>query len=169
MKTNFLPSEKILSRDTLPAFLRRVRKQNQTIVFTNGCFDLLHVGHLRYLNEAARLADYLVIGVNSDASVKMLKGEKRPIVPGIQRAEMICGLGCVDAAVIFEEETPLELIRVVRPDFLVKGGDWTPDKIVGSDFVKSYDGKCMSIPFVEGSASTNFINTVIERYGRTDE
>ncbi len=127
------------------------------IVFTNGCFDLLHVGHVRYLKEAKSLGDCLVIGINTDASVSKLKGPTRPIQNENDRAEILAALSSVDFVTTFGEETPADLIKIVKPDFLVKGGDWKPEQIVGSDFVMSYGGKVKSLQFVDGKSSTKII------------
>lgn len=132
-------------------------RKNKKIVFTNGCFDLLHVGHIRYLKEARKLGDYLVVGVNSDASVKELKGPTRPIQNQDDRAEILAALEAVNATVIFTESTPERLIKNVKPDILVKGGDWTVDQIVGGHFVQSYGGQVMSLQFVEGRSTTKII------------
>lgn len=132
-------------------------RAGRKVVFTNGCFDLLHVGHVRYLQEARRLGDLLVVGVNSDASVKILKGPSRPIQNENDRAEILAALGCVDFTVIFTEETPAKLIETVKPDLLVKGGDWKIDQIVGADFVQSYGGKVMSLQFIDGKSTTKLI------------
>lgn len=137
--------------------LASLRAQGKKIVFTNGCFDLLHVGHVRYLQEARRLGDILVIGVNSDASVKRLKGPTRPVQVEADRAEILAALGAVDFTVIFTEDTPENLIHKVRPDILVKGGDWKIDSIVGAPFVMSYGGKVMSLQFVDGKSTTKLI------------
>ena len=138
-----------------------VRKNSKKIVFTNGCFDILHVGHLRYLQDAKNLADYLVIGLNSDSSVKSLKGEQRPIVNELERAEMLLGLKAVDEVVIFSEQTPIKLIKAIKPDFLCKGGDWAIEQIVGADFVQSYNGKVLSLPFIEGKSTTGIIERIL--------
>lgn len=133
------------------------------IVFTNGCFDILHVGHVRYLRQAARLGDILVVGLNSDASVKRLKGENRPINAERDRAEMLASLAFVDYVVIFEEDTPYELIRMIRPDVLVKGKDYAGKDVVGSDIVEAAGGKLVLIDFVEGKSTTGIISRIIER------
>ena len=130
------------------------------IVFTNGCFDLLHVGHIRYLQEARCLGDTLVVGVNSDASVRRLKGPSRPVQNENDRAEILAALGCVDWAVIFPEDTPENLIHQVRPDFLVKGGDWKIEQIVGASFVQSYGGQVLSLNFIEGRSTTKIIEKI---------
>lgn len=127
------------------------------VVFTNGCFDLLHVGHVRYLQEAKAQGKKLVVGVNSDASVRILKGPTRPIQNENDRAEILAALGCVDYVVIFTEETPEKLIQSVRPSVLVKGGDWKPETIVGAPFVMSYGGQVKSLQFVDGKSTTKII------------
>ena len=126
-------------------------------MFTNGCFDLLHVGHVRYLQEARNFGDYLVVGINSDASVKKLKGPARPLQNERDRLEIIAALECVSLATLFGEDTPESLIRHVRPDVLVKGGDWPIEKIAGAQFVLSYGGGVRSLQFVEGHSTTQLI------------
>jgi D-beta-D-heptose 7-phosphate kinase/D-beta-D-heptose 1-phosphate adenosyltransferase len=139
------------------------RKSNfdKNIVFTNGCFDIMHIGHIRYLQEASKLGDILVVGLNSDASVKRLKGEGRPINSEMERAEMMCALGFVDYVVIFEEDTPIELIKKIQPDVLVKGGDYTGEYVVGTNEVEARGGKLVLIPFVEGKSTTNIIKKIL--------
>lgn len=127
------------------------------IVFTNGCFDLLHVGHIRYLQQARSLGDILVLGLNTDASVQRLKGPERPLQSEDERAEILAALSCVDYVTLFNEDTPLELIQTVKPDILVKGGDWTVDKIVGADFVLKNGGQVKSLQFVPGRSTTKLI------------
>ncbi len=141
------------------AEIARRRDAGERVVFTNGCFDVLHAGHAHYLADARALGDLLVVGLNSDASVKRLKGPTRPIVPEADRAELLRALRVVDYVVIFEEDTPLSLIKRVKPAFLVKGGDWAVEQIVGHEFVATYGGKTLSLPFVAGRSST----AVIER------
>ncbi|MBX2987554.1 MAG: D-glycero-beta-D-manno-heptose 1-phosphate adenylyltransferase [Bdellovibrionaceae bacterium] len=147
---------RICSFQDIAKELETVRK-GRRVVFTNGCFDLLHVGHVRYLQEARRQGDLLVIGVNADDSVRRLKGPTRPIQNENDRAEILAALACVDYTVIFPEDTPAELIRRVRPEVLVKGGDWKIDQIVGGDFVQSYGGQVLSLQFVEGKSTTRII------------
>ena len=130
-------------------------------VFTNGCFDILHVGHARYLKEAASLGDLLIVGLNTDHSVRNLKGPKRPIVPENERAEMLCHLSVVDAVVLFDEETPLKLIKELNPQILVKGGDWSVDQIVGSDSVIQNGGLVKSLSLIEGRSTTNIIEKIL--------
>jgi D-beta-D-heptose 7-phosphate kinase/D-beta-D-heptose 1-phosphate adenosyltransferase len=132
-------------------------RTGRTVVFTNGCFDLLHVGHVRYLQEARALGDVLVVGLNSDNSVKRLKGPGRPLQNENDRIEILAALQCVDFATLFDEDTPEQLIQRVRPDVLVKGGDWAVEKIVGGAFVQSYGGKVKTLQFVEGHSTTRLI------------
>ena len=147
--------QKIVSRD----FFREnaLKLHQQKIVFTNGCFDVLHFGHVHYLLEARKLGDLLVIGLNSDASVRRLKGPSRPINGEQERAFVLAALAFVDYIILFEEDTPENLIKVVQPDVLVKGGDYDLDQIVGADFVKANGGTVTTIPFVEGYSSTHII------------
>ena len=151
----------------LPA---RLAELARPVVFTNGCFDILHRGHVAYIEEAAALGQSLVIGVNGDTSVRHLdKGAGRPVNPLGDRMAILAALGCVSLVVPFEEDTPLELIKRVRPDRLVKGGDWAPDKIVGADFVKSYGGQVHSIPFRYNRSTTDLIERIRSSYDRTNE
>ena len=161
-----MPSEtenKIVSRIELPARLRLLREGGRRIVFTNGCFDLLHAGHVRYLQAARELGDALVLGLNSDSSVKRLKGASRPLVPEEDRAIMLSALESVSLVVIFGEDTPDALIREVMPDVLVKGGDYKAEEIVGYDTVTQNGGRVGIIPFVEGCSTTNLVNLIRER------
>jgi D-beta-D-heptose 7-phosphate kinase/D-beta-D-heptose 1-phosphate adenosyltransferase len=143
--------------DDIAEALAPLRSEGKKIVFTNGCFDLLHVGHVRYLQEARSLGDVLVVGVNSDASVKRLKGPTRPVQVENDRAEILAALGCVGFSVIFTEDTPENLIKKVKPDILVKGGDWKIDQIVGGTFVAGYGGQVMSLQFIDGKSTTKLI------------
>ena len=157
-------AKKILTLEDLVTRLGKVRKSGQKIVFTNGCFDIMHVGHVRYLADAGSEGDLLVVGLNSDASVRIIKGDKRPIVRQNHRAEVLASLGCVDFIVIFDEPDPLKLIQTLKPDVLVKGEDWTEDAIVGAESVKSQGGKIVRISFVEESSTTAIIEKIIQRY-----
>ncbi len=153
--------EKIKSRADLAAELASRRAQRERIVFTNGCFDLMHVGHVRYLEEARTLGDLLVVGVNSDESVRALnKGAERPIVPQDQRAEVLAALACVDYVVLFGEPDPGRLIAELQPDVLVKGGDWAPEQIVGRETVQARGGTVRTIPLVPGVSTTSLIETI---------
>lgn len=153
-------NEKLMSIRT---FLKRKTDfmPGHTIVFTNGCFDILHPGHVDLLTRARALGDSLVLGLNSDESVKMLgKGDDRPLNSQEERAFVLAGLSCVDQIVIFHESTPLELIKAVRPQVLVKGGDWTPDKIVGREVVEKAGGEVISLPLLKGYSTTGFLEKI---------
>lgn len=137
-----------------------LKQQGKKIVFTNGCFDIIHPGHIRYLYAAGRLGDHLIVAVNSDRSVRAIKGEKRPVLNENVRAEILAAIGFVDSVIIFDEETPYSVIDFLRPDILVKGGDWAEDMIVGSDLVKSSGGKVIALPFEKGFSTTAIINKI---------
>jgi D-beta-D-heptose 7-phosphate kinase/D-beta-D-heptose 1-phosphate adenosyltransferase len=147
--------QKIQSWEQIAATADAWRAAGNRIVFTNGCFDILHYGHLHYLAAARDLGERLVVGLNSAASVSRLKGPHRPINDELTRTHLLAALEVIDAVVVFEDDTPLELIRLVRPDILVKGGDWKPEQIVGSDLVLAAGGQVRSLPFVEGYSTTN--------------
>ena len=149
----------------LKTVLSRLRKAGRQIVFTNGCFDILHAGHVRYLTAARQEGDRLVVGLNSDPSVRRIKGPERPLVPQQQRAEVLAGLRCVDYIVIFDEPDPLRVIQTLRPDVLVKGDDWPDDQIIGADVVKSGGGRVVRVPVVEGISTSRIIERIVERYG----
>lgn len=152
-----MPDRKIFSITELAKKTRSFKRRGKRIVFTNGCFDILHIGHIRYLNAARRMGDVLVVGLNSDASVKRIKGKTRPINTQADRAEVLSALSFVDYVVIFGQDTPDSIIEKIRPDVLVKGGDWKVRDIAGSAFVKSYGGSVRSIPFVKGYSTTSLI------------
>ena len=139
---------------------RRLAEAGQKLVFTNGCFDLLHPGHLRYLAEARTWGDFLLVGLNSDRSVQVLKGPARPILAEAVRAEMLAGLAAVDAVTVFDQETPLELITLLEPDVLVKGGDWPPDRMVGAGVVSRRGGLVKSLALAEGFSTTGLIELI---------
>jgi D-beta-D-heptose 7-phosphate kinase/D-beta-D-heptose 1-phosphate adenosyltransferase len=149
--------DKVLSRARAAAAVRRARGRGERIVFTNGCFDLLHVGHVRSLEQARALGDRLVVAVNSDASVRRLKGPARPLVPAAQRAEVLAGLACVDWVLVFPESTPLAAIQALRPDVLAKGGDWSLDTIVGRREVEGWGGRVVRLREVPGVRTTGLI------------
>lgn len=134
--------------------------KGKKVVFTNGCFDILHVGHVKYLQQARSLGDVLVVGLNSDRSVSGLKGPDRPIQKESDRAEILAALGCVDFVIVFDEETPENLIRRIKPNVLVKGGDWPVEKIVGSQFVMSLGGEVKSLAFVNGKSTTGLVEKI---------
>lgn len=148
---------KIKKTKTLVKALSALKGKGKRIVFTNGCFDILHVGHIDYLSKARRLGDILIVGLNSDSSVKKIKGKNRPINKESDRARVLSALYFVDYITLFNETTPENLIKKVRPDILVKGGDWKVEDIVGGAFVRSYGGKIKSIPFVKGYSTTSII------------
>lgn len=148
---------KILNNSTLSSRLDEWRRLNCKVVFTNGCFDILHRGHVEYLAQAAEKGDVLLIGLNTDASVRRLKGEERPINDEQSRAVLLAALEFVDAVVLFDEDTPYSLIETVRPDVLVKGADYKPEDIVGYDIVTSYGGIVETIPLVEGISTTKIV------------
>ena len=151
---------KIVGRDALADAVRSLQRAGKKVVFTNGCFDLLHIGHVRYLQEARELGDALVVGVNSDASVRRLKGPGRPLTPAKERAEILAALACVDFVTIFDAATPLRLISALGPDVLVKGGDWAVDAIVGREVVEGRGGKVVAIPFVKNRSTTATIGKI---------
>jgi len=151
---------KIVGRTPLAEAVRSLQRAGKKVVFTNGCFDLLHIGHVRYLQEARELGDALVVGVNSDASVRRLKGPGRPLTPALDRAEILAALACVDFVTIFDAATPLQLIRALGPDVLVKGGDWPVDTIVGREVVEGRGGKVLAIPFVKNRSTTAMIGKI---------
>jgi len=156
--------DKIEKREDLQRIIRDLKVKGKRIVFTNGCFDLLHIGHIRYLEKAKSLGDILVVGVNSDRSVRNLKGPHRPILPEGERAEILSSLECVSYVNIFDEPTPLELISSLLPHVLVKGGDWTKEATVGKEVVEGAGGEVIILPFVEGSSTSQLIETILKRY-----
>ncbi len=156
--------EKIKRKGDLHRIVQDLKQKGKKIVFTNGCFDLIHLGHIRYLEKARGLGDILVVGVNSDRSVKNLKGPKRPILHEEERAEILSSLGSVDFVTIFDELTPFELISSLLPHILVKGGDWAKENIVGKEVVEKSGGEVVILPFVEGSSTSNLIETIVKRY-----
>jgi len=156
-------SGKVYGRDDLAAEVGRRRAIGQSVVFTNGCFDLLHIGHSRLLREAATLGDFLVVGLNDDASVRRLKGAGRPINAEADRAELVAALESVDAVTLFDEETPLALIEAIRPDVLVKGGDYRPDEVVGREVVEAAGGRLVLIPLVAGRSTSGLVRRASER------
>lgn len=157
--------EKILSREALLIRRREWRASGQRVVFTNGCFDLLHPGHIRTLEGARTLGDVLVVGLNGDASLRRLKGDGRPLVPEQERAEVLAALASVDAVTIFDEPTPLALIQALLPDLLVKGGDWGPDEIVGRAEVEAAGGRVVALPYAAGYSTRALIDAVVRAFG----
>jgi rfaE bifunctional protein nucleotidyltransferase chain/domain len=157
-------ASKIKAAEELAPLLQQFRRSGRTVVFTNGCFDLLHVGHVRYLAAARAEGDLLVVGLNSDRSVKTIKGDRRPIVPAAERAEVLAGLACVDFVTVFEEADPLRVIQALQPDVLVKGGDWAEAEIIGADAVKQQGGRVVRIPVVAGAGTSALIARILDRY-----
>jgi rfaE bifunctional protein nucleotidyltransferase chain/domain len=160
MKSTARISEKILSREEIVRQVARWRLSSKRIVFTNGCFDILHAGHLDLLSKAARLGDILIVGLNADASVRRLKGEERPVNDEGFRSQLLSHLQMVDSVVIFEEDTPLELIRSIKPDILVKGGDYLAEDVVGYEDVSAAGGSVEIIPLVEGLSTSALIDRI---------
>ena len=151
---------RVLSGGEAAAFARDVQARPGLVVFTNGVFDLLHPGHVRYLQDARALGDALIVGVNSDRSVRAIKGPDRPVNPEAERAEVLAALGCVDAVVVFDEDTPQAIIRTIQPDVLVKGADWGPNDIVGRDVVEARGGQVVRIPLAEGYSTSTLIRRI---------
>lgn len=149
---------KVLDRSSATQRVRAAQRRGERIVFTNGCFDLLHIGHVRSLTQARKLGDRLIVGVNSDASVRRLKGTDRPIIPARQRAEMLAALACVDWVVLFREDTPLGLIQALRPNVLAKGGDWALDSIVGAEEVRSWGGRVARLRQIRGVRTSEILD-----------
>jgi D-beta-D-heptose 7-phosphate kinase/D-beta-D-heptose 1-phosphate adenosyltransferase len=160
MTADRVAPSRVMAPDMVSAFVHAQRAAGRRIVFTNGVFDLLHPGHVRYLQDARALGDLLVVGINADESVRRNKGPTRPINPQHERAEVLAALACVDAVVIFSEDTPAEIIRLVQPDVLVKGADWAADAIVGRDTVEARGGQVVRIPVEEGYSTTAIIERV---------
>jgi len=160
-------NDKIKSLPALLQIVRRLKKQRKRIVFTNGCFDLLHLGHVKYLDRAKSKGDLLVVAINSDRSVRALKGKERPLVPQSERAQVLAGLASVDYITIFNEPTPLSLIIALGPDILVKGADWKKDNIIGGDAVRRLGGRVETIPVVKGISTTRIIKRIMERYAKS--
>ena len=158
-------NQRVLTRDEAVTLVAGLRRQRRVVVFTNGVFDLLHPGHLRYLTEARALGDALIVGLNGDSSVRRNKGLQRPITPEAERAEVLAALECVDAVVFFDEDTPAAIVSALQPDILVKGSDWPADQIVGRDTVEARGGRVVLIP-VEPGYSTTAILTKIRDSGR---
>ena len=155
---------KILREKEAEYISTKLREQRKKIVFTNGCFDIIHKGHIKLLFDAKSLGDVLFVGLNSDLSIKRIKGEKRPIIPQKERAIVLSSISAVDFIVIFEEDTPEKIIKSIKPDIIVKGEDWEEERIVGADFVKERGGKIIRIKLEKGNSTTQIIETILERY-----
>lgn len=151
---------KIKTKNKLRLILSNLKSKSKKIVFTNGCFELIHAGHIRCLNKAKKIGDILVVAVNSDSSVRRLKGKNRPIIPAKDRAEIVAALGCVDYVVLFNELTPKKLIEYLKPDILVKGSDYKLNEIVGRKTLQKYGGKVITVPLVKGKSTTRLIKKI---------
>lgn len=160
MKINPDPVQKIISREMIPSLKKEWEKQKRKVVFTNGCFDIIHRGHVEYLKKASQSGDILFIGLNSDDSVKRLKGESRPLQDQFSRALILASFQFTDYVCIFNEDTPYELIKLVQPEVLIKGSDYKPEDIVGYDIVTANNGKVVTIDFVQGFSSTAIIKKI---------
>jgi rfaE bifunctional protein nucleotidyltransferase chain/domain len=158
--TRVAEGRRVLTRDEAVAFVAALRKQGRVVVFTNGVFDLLHPGHLRYLQSARALGDALIVGLNGDSSVRRNKGGKRPVTPQEERAEILSALECVDAVVFFDEDTPAAIVSALQPDILVKGADWPADQIVGRDTVEARGGRVVLEPVEQGYSTSALIERV---------
>ena len=156
--------EKIIKREALKEKVQALKRAGKSIVFTNGCFDFLHVGHVRYLKAAKAQGDVLVVGLNSDGSVRQIKGPRRPVVPEDERAEILASLACVDFVTLFDEPDPAILIRLLMPDVLVKGADWATEAIVGRDIVESAGGRVVRIPLTEGVSTSGMIEKILASF-----
>ncbi len=156
--------KKIVSLENLIPIVNDAQKAGRQVVFTNGCFDILHVGHVRYLAAAREAGDLLVVGLNSDRSVRLIKGADRPIITQGQRAEVLAGLGCVDFVVLFDESDPLMLIQALNPNVLVKGEDWSEDRIIGANHVKSKGGQVVRVKFADNMSTSGIIDRIITTY-----
>ncbi len=157
----FETSSKIVDIEKAKVILEEVRTQGKKVVFTNGCFDLVHLGHVDYLEKARNLGDFLVVGLNTDASVSSIKGPFRPVSPEISRARVLASMAFIDMVVLFGEPTPKELIESIKPDILTKGNDYTIDTIVGADFVIARGGHVETIPLVQGFSTSNFVSRIL--------
>jgi rfaE bifunctional protein nucleotidyltransferase chain/domain len=154
----------ILTKDEIKSLIKKNKDENKKVVFTNGVFDLVHAGHVDYLIKAKAMGDILIVGLNSDSSVKRIKGEKRPLINQTERAFLLSNLKPVDFVVIFDEDNPLELIKELIPDILVKGADWSLEKIIGSDVVLENGGEVRNIQFINEQSTSKIISTIVSRY-----
>jgi D-beta-D-heptose 7-phosphate kinase/D-beta-D-heptose 1-phosphate adenosyltransferase len=157
-----LPGTKIVSLNRLKTIIAGLKRAGKKIVFTNGCFDILHYGHVKYLQDARAKGDYLVVAVNSDASVKKIKGKDRPVIGELDRMRTLAALACVDFIVLFNQSDPLKVIKTLKPDYLVKGSDWNSKNIIGADFVKERGGKVLTVKLVSGRSTTALIKKIVK-------
>ena len=152
--------EKLIEKENLDNIIKKLKSENKKIVFTNGCFDILHAGHVRYLTESKKFGDILIVGLNSDVSVKKIKGESRPINPEMDRAEVLAGLEAVNYIVLFDETSPVKLLEEIKPDIYTKGADYTVETLPEAKTVLSYGGKIEFIKFLEGRSTTKIIDKI---------
>lgn len=156
--------DKIVCIEDIKRLRAKLKKEKKILVFTNGCFDLIHRGHIEYLKEAKSYGDFLIVAVNSDSSVRKIKGEQRPLIPLVDRLYILSHLVFIDFLISFDEDTPEHLIRTILPDVLVKGSDYREKEIVGADIVKANGGKVITIPFIKGKSSSEIIGKILQRY-----
>jgi len=161
-----LPGTKIISLSILKRKVALLKRDGKRIVFTNGCFDILHYGHTKYLQDARAKGDYLVVAVNSDSSIRKIKAKNRPVVGEADRLRVVAALECVDFVVLFKEDNPLKVIMALKPDILVKGSDWSKERIVGADFVESYGGKVLAIKLVKGRSTSAIIEKIVRDFAK---
>jgi rfaE bifunctional protein nucleotidyltransferase chain/domain len=165
-RTGALPGAKIISLPGLKRKINHLKKCGKRIVFTNGCFDILHYGHIKYLQDARAKGDYLVVAVNSDSSIKKIKAKNRPVITQGDRLKTLAALACVDFVVLFNEDNPLRLIKALKPDILIKGADWSKKKIIGADFVSSYGGKVLTVNLVKGRSTSLIIEKIVRDFSK---
>lgn len=158
-------SDKVKSLEELKGIINTAKSQGKKVVTTNGCFDILHIGHIRYLKEAKKLGDILIVAINSDDSVRKIKGDKRPLVTQNERAEILSALECVDYVLIFDELNPIRFLTELRPDIHVKGGDYTPDRVIERQTLEDIGAKLYLIPGADGKSTSNLIELILEKYG----
>lgn len=161
-----LPGKVIFDRKKLVKKVNALKKKGKKIVFTNGCYDLIHAGHVKFLQKAKKLGDILILAINSDSSVRRIKGPKRPVMPEHERAEVLAALECVDIVTIFHENDPFNIVKDIVPDVLVKGGDWKMGTIIGADIVEAAGGRTTNIKYEKGNSTTGIIERVVEAYGK---
>ena len=155
---------KIVSLPKLKNIVTRLRQQGKSVVFTNGCFDILHFGHIKYLQDARQKGDCLVVAVNSDTSIKKIKAKNRPVIEQLDRLKTVAALACVDFVILFNADNPLSLIKALKPDVLIKGSDWSKHKIIGADFVKQHGGKVLTVNLVKGRSTSAIIEKIVRDF-----
>lgn len=160
-----MKAHSVITQESLPALIEELRKAKKTIVFTNGCFDLIHIGHISYLEQAKALGDSLIVGINSDKSVRKIKGEKRPLINEAERAKIVSSLHFVDYVVVFDEETPISILDQIKPDIHVKGGDYKAEKLPEYKVVTSAGGRVVILPYISGRSTTSIIKSITDLFG----